>query len=181
MPDYSFAYVKIDSLLPNPLKPRSHIDRDSLMLLVESIRQYGLFTPLLVGKTNAGLQIIAGERRWRAAKIAGLDEVPTMQVDATPLELVLLFLEENLQREQVNLIELASAMRMLLKRDGFTLKVLGSRLKMTEDKIDDVLQVLELPSQVQEDYLAGAISDERLLELTKVEDPIVLMQKSKSS
>ncbi len=180
MPQFEYKQIPIDQLSPNPLRPRNQLDREKLLRLADSIRQYGLFTPLLVGRTAAGLQIIAGERRWRAAKIAGLTSVPAMVVDASSIELILLFLEENLQREPINLIEQANALQRLLSRDGFTLISLANRFKLPEEELQTILNVLELPEKVKESYLRGEITDRELIEFTKDNDPLTAIHKARA-
>lgn len=178
MPQYEFQYIPIDQLLPNPLRPRFKMDHEKLLKLADSIRQYGLFQPLLVGKTAAGLQIVAGERRWRAAKAAGLTEIPAMIFEASLVDLTLLFLEENLQRESVNLLEQATAMQNLLQKDLFKLDSLANRLKVDEEEINQVLETLSLPEKIKDFYLDGKISNQELIDLTKEEDPLVMLHKT---
>ena len=175
---YEFEYIEIDKLSPNPLKLRLHLDKEAIMHLAESIGQYGVFSPILVGKTAAGLQIIAGERRWRAAKIAGLNKIPAMIVDASALELLLLFIEENLQRENINFIELAICINKLLQRPGITKKMISSRIKISEEKIEEILKVLNLPNSIQDAYVSKKLSDKELSEILR-KNPVVAIHHAK--
>lgn len=177
---YEFVIENIDKLRSNPLKNRFDISRESLLSLADSIRQYGMFTPILVSKTDAGLQIIAGERRWRAAKLAGLDKVPTMQVEAAYIDILLLFIEENTKRDGINLLEYASVINKLIANGGMTKSVICKKLHISDDFYDDLLAAGDLPSKVKDAYLEGRISAEELVGITKENNPLIAIHKSKS-
>ena len=173
MPQYEFQYIPVDNLLPNPHRPRFKVDQQALLKLADSIRQYGVFQPILVGKTTAGLQIVAGERRWRAAKVAGIKELPALVFDASSVDLIIYFLEENLQREEINLLEQAVAIQKLTAKDIFTIPAMAKRLKIDEDRLREILAINTLPEKVKDAYLEGKISNDGLIEMTRGVDPLV--------
>ena len=108
--------LDIDMLQPNPLQPRGLITPDSLTELVDSIREHGVLEPLVLAKTPAGYQIIAGERRWRASKIAGLTKVPVIIKETTPQGMLEMAIIENVQRIDLNPLERAQAFKRLIGR-----------------------------------------------------------------
>jgi len=110
--------LEINMLQANPLQPRGIISPDSLQDLVDSIREQGILEPLVVAKTPAGYQIIAGERRWRAAKVLGLPKVPVIIKETTPQGMLEMSIVENVQREDLNPIERAQAYRRLIDEFG---------------------------------------------------------------
>ncbi len=175
MVKYEYKELDINTLLPNPLRSKNQPTKDSILKLADSIRQYGLFTPLLVGDTSAGYQIIAGERRFRAAKIAGLSKIPAMVIKASSLELMILFWEENMHHESMNLIEQAKLVKQLLSREGITKKIVSSRLAISQEYIDLLLELLELPSGVQDKYLNGEITDDELTQAINDGDIVSLL------
>lgn len=142
--------VKISKVEPNREQPRKQFDEDSLLELSESIKQFGVLQPLLVLNKNDYYEIIAGERRWRAAKIAGLKEIPVIIKDYSEQEIVEISLIENIQREDLNPIEEAMAYKRLLedfhlKQDEIAEKVAKSRTAVTNS-----LRLLKLDEKVQE-------------------------------
>jgi ParB family chromosome partitioning protein len=179
MLEFKLQVLPINKLISNPFRPRFKIDQTELLKLTDSIRQYGVLTPILVGKTAAGFQIIAGERRWRAAKLAGLTEIPASVCEATVVELILLFLEENLNRVSINLLEQSAAIKRLMERGQFTKKAIVKRLKIDDEHLENILACDELPEKIKVKYLKGELTDERLIELTK-EDPLLVIHKANS-
>lgn len=142
--------VKISKVEPNREQPRKQFDEDSLLELSESIKQFGVLQPLLVLNKNDYYEIIAGERRWRAAKIAGMKEIPVIIKDYSEQEIVEISLIENIQREDLNPIEEAMAYKRLLedfhlKQDEIAEKVAKSRTAVTNS-----LRLLKLDEKVQE-------------------------------
>ncbi|MEK7065708.1 MAG: ParB/RepB/Spo0J family partition protein, partial [Patescibacteria group bacterium] len=111
-------HLEIDLVEPNPLQPRGLISPDSLKDLVNSIKEHGIIEPLVVAKTPAGYQIIAGERRWRASKLAGLSTVPVVIKETTARGMLEMALVENVQREDLNPIERAQAFQRLIEEFG---------------------------------------------------------------
>ena len=150
--------VKISEVEPNRNQPRKNFDEDALLELSESIKQFGIIQPLVVQKRKDYYEIIAGERRWRAAKIAGLKEVPVIIKDYTDQEIVEISLIENIQREDLNPIEEAQAFKRLLtefhlKQDGVAEKVSKSRTAVTNS-----MRLLKLDERVQQMVIDDMLS-----------------------
>ena len=122
------AEVEIDSIVPGPMQPRTHFDESSLESLADSIRTHGIVQPLLVRRRDAGYELIAGERRWRAAKLAGISRVPVVIREVPDDNLLEIALIENIQRENLNPIEEAQAYKKLIETVGLTQESLASRV-----------------------------------------------------
>src|SRR4030043_2347860 len=134
--------IDIDMLQPNPLQPRGLITPDSLAELVDSIREHGVLEPLVVAKTPAGYQIIAGERRWRAAKIAGLSKVPVIIKETTPQGMLEMAIIENVQREDLNPIERAQAFKRLLEEFGLQISEIAKKIGKSDGYTSNTLRLL---------------------------------------
>ena len=150
--------VKISSVEPNMDQPRKQFDEDALMELSESIKQYGVLHPLLVSDKKDYYEIIAGERRWRAAKLAGLTEIPVIVKEFSEQELVEISLIENIQREDLNPVEEAMAYKRLI--DEFHLKQdeIADRVAKSRTAVTNSMRLLKLSSKVQEMVIADMIS-----------------------
>lgn len=162
--------LKINDVEPNKNQPRRTFNEDSLIELSESIKQHGIVQPLVVAKQNDYYEIIAGERRWRAAKIAGLKEVPVIIKDYSPQEIMEVALIENIQREDLNPIEEAKAYKNLideynLKQDQVAEKVSKSRTAVT-----NALRLLKLDDRVQEMLINENISSGHARALLGLDD-----------
>lgn len=162
--------VKISSVEPNVNQPRKQFDEDALVELSESIKQYGILQPLLVSDKKDYYEIIAGERRWRAAKMAGLKEVPVIVKEFTEQELVEISLIENIQREDLNPIEEASAYQRLI--DEFHLKheEIAERVAKSRSAITNSMRLLKLDKRVQMMLVEGEISGGHARTLLALED-----------
>lgn len=143
-------FVKISSVEPNINQPRKQFDEDALLELSESIKQYGILQPLLVSDKKGYYEIIAGERRWRAAKLAGLKEVPVIVKEFTDQELVEISLIENIQREDLNPVEEAMAYKRLI--DEFHLKQdeVAERVGKSRTAVTNSMRLLKLSEKVQQ-------------------------------
>lgn len=142
--------IPIGEIRPNPYQPRKEFDPQSLNELADSIAQHGIFTPLLVRRSSiSGYELITGERRLRAAKIAGLQTVPAISVDFTDEEMMEISLLENIQREDLNPIEEAAAYESLVKRLGYTQEMLAKRVGKSREYCANMLRLLKLPQNVQ--------------------------------
>lgn len=163
--------VKITQVEPNRKQPRKMFDEDALQELSDSIKQYGLLQPLLVQKRKDHYEIIAGERRWRASKLAGLKEVPVIIKDYTELEIVEISLIENIQREDLNPIEEAQAYKRLL--DEFHLKQdeVAERVSKSRTAVTNSIRLLKLADQVQQMVIDEMISTGHARALITIEDP----------
>ena len=150
--------VKISSVEPNLNQPRRHFDEDALLELSESIKQYGVLQPLLVSDKKDYFEIIAGERRWRAAKMAGLKEVPVVVKEFTDQEIVEISLIENIQREDLNPIEEAMAYKRLMEEFHLKQDEIADRVAKSRTAVTKSMRLLKLSSKVQEMVIADMIS-----------------------
>ncbi len=151
--------VAISDVHANPGQPRQKFDSATIEELSVSIREQGLLQPLLVRKRPAGgYEVIAGERRLRAAKLAGLTEVPVLVRNAGERETLELALVENLQREDLNPIELAQGYEALLQDHGYTQEQLAKRLGRDRATVANTLRLLQLPPEIREDLIAGRLT-----------------------
>lgn len=142
--------VAVGALNPNPTQPRKRINDDDIISLSDSIRQSGVLQPIIVRPAGAGLQIIAGERRWRAAQRAGLSEVPVLVREADDEQTLEWALIENIQREDLNPIDRALAYREFCNRFGLTSEQVGQRVGEDRSTVANYLRLLDLPPAVQE-------------------------------
>lgn len=142
--------ISVDEIRPNPYQPRKEFDPAALNELADSIKTHGIFTPLLVRKSVGGYELIAGERRLRAAKIAGLNVVPAISVDFTEEEMMEIAILENVQRENLNPIEEAAAYESLVKNLGYTQEKLAERVGKSREYCANIMRLLKLPSEVQD-------------------------------
>lgn len=141
--------VSPDRIDPNPDQPRQHIDEEKLQELAQSMSEQGIVQPLVVRKSGSRFQIIAGERRWRAAKRAGLDRVPVVLREANDAELLEIALVENIQREELNPIEEASAYRRLVTDLGYSQEQVASRVGKDRSTVANLLRLLRLPRDIR--------------------------------
>lgn len=150
--------ASLDAIDPNPDQPRSGFDDEALGELADSIRQLGILQPLLVRPVGERLRLIAGERRLRAARLAGLDEVPVMVVETDDRGALERALVENIHREDLNPIEEAAAYKQLLEDAGLTHEALAERLGRNRVTISNSLRLLDLPPTIQRYLIDGALS-----------------------
>jgi ParB family chromosome partitioning protein len=155
----SFLTVGIEEIRPNPMQPRKKVKEAAIDQLAESIKEKGIIQPLLVRKVGEGFELIAGERRWRAAQRAGLTEVPVLIREAeeptTRLELALI---ENIQRENLNPLEEAEAYQRLMQEFNLSQEEIGRKVGKDRSTIANFLRLLKLPPWIQEKIAEGAIS-----------------------
>ena len=151
-------FCSTEDIRPNPDQPRSAFDQEGLEALAETVRRHGILQPLLVSKKEAGYELIAGERRLRAAKLAGLDKVPVIVIDIEAGDRLEISLLENLQRENLNPVEEARAYRALLDRFGCTQDDLAKKLGKDRSSLANSLRLLNLPNEIQEDLASGVLS-----------------------
>ncbi len=142
--------LRLSLIEPNKGQPRKEFNEDALIELADSIKQYGIIQPIIVQKNGAYYEIIAGERRWRAAKLAGLKEVPVVIKDFSNQEKMEIALIENIQREDLNPIEEAKAYEELIEEFGFTHDKLAERISKSRAAITNVLRLLHLDAKVQD-------------------------------
>lgn len=152
-------YLEVETIEANPLQPRGLITPDSITELVDSIREHGIIEPLVVAKTPAGYQIIAGERRWRAAKQLGLTTVPVLVKETSARGMLEMALVENVQREDLNAIERAQAFQRLVEEFGLPLSVIAKRIGKSESYVSNTMRLLGLPDAIKDGLISGAISE----------------------
>lgn len=162
--------VKITKVEPNREQPRKHFDEDALQELADSIKQFGLLQPILVQDRGDYYEIIAGERRWRAAKLAGLKEVPVIIRNYTNQEIVEISLIENIQREDLNPIEEAFGIQKLIEEYGFTQEEAATKLSKSRPAITNALRLLALPKDVLKSVEDGLLSAGHARTLLGLED-----------
>ena len=150
--------VSIEIIHPNPNQPRTHFNETELEELSESIREHGVLQPLLVRKKGDEFEIIAGERRYQASKIAGLSELPVIIKDVDDQKMLELALIENLQRSDLNPIEEAKGYRQLIKASGMTQEALSKAVSKSRSAITNSLRLLDLPERVQELLFEGKLT-----------------------
>jgi ParB family chromosome partitioning protein len=150
--------VDVDAIVPGPMQPRTHFDEGSLEGLADSIRSHGIVQPLLVRKQGERYELIAGERRWRAARLAGLTKVPVVVRDVPDKDLLEIALIENIQRENLNAIEEAQAYKRLIETVGLTQEELAARVGRDRSYITNYLRLLKLPEDLQKLVVEGRLS-----------------------
>lgn len=150
--------INIAYIHPNQYQPRKQFDEDSLKELSESIKQHGVIQPIIVRKVDSGYQIVAGERRWRAAKIAGLSEIPAIVKDFDDLQVMEIALIENLQREDLNPIEEAKAYKALIEQFNLTQEEISKKIGKSRSVIANSIRLLNLDDRVQEMLVKGDIT-----------------------
>lgn len=141
--------VEVGKVRPNPYQPRKSFDDERLQELAQSIRQHGVFTPILVKKSVGGYELIAGERRLRAAKLAGLKKIPAILMEFDDQQMMEIALLENIQREDLNAIEEAQAYEKLIQKLGYTQEELASRIGKSREHVANLLRLLKLPAKLQ--------------------------------
>ena len=151
--------VDVDSIVPNPRQPRQASDPQALEDLAISIREQGLVQPLVVTEVEGGYQLLVGERRWRASKLAGLDAVPVVVRDVTPQQMLELALVENLQREDLNPLETASAYQQLVEEFAMTQQQVADKVGKNRVTVTNTLRLLKLPMEVKNALLQGQITE----------------------
>ena len=142
--------LEVDSIVPGPMQPRTEFDDDSLGHLAESIKAHGIVQPVLVRRVGDHYELVAGERRWRAAKLAGLRTIPAVIKDIADKDLLEVALIENVQREDLNPIEEAQAYSKLIETVGLTQEALAERVGRDRSYITNYLRLLKLPEDIQQ-------------------------------
>ena len=150
--------ISVDEIRPNPYQPRKVFDKEALQELSESIQQHGVFTPILVKKSISGYELVTGERRLRASKMAGLETIPAILVDFDDQQMMEIALLENVQREDLNIIEEAKAYDQLIKRLNYTQEQVAHRIGKSREHITNTLRLLKLPEDVQNYVVAKQLS-----------------------
>lgn len=165
--------LKITELEPNPDQPRRHFEEDPLQELSDSIKEFGIIQPIVVTPKNGYYEIIAGERRWRAARMAGLKEVPVIVRNYTDQEIVEISLIENIQRENLNPIEEAKAYQRLIQEFSLKQDEVAERVSKSRTAITNSMRLLKLSDKVQQMVIEDKLSSGHARTLISIEDPEV--------
>ena len=170
--------VQIDilELQQNPLQPRGAITPESLVDLVDSIREHGVLEPLIVAKTPAGYQIIAGERRWRAAKLAGMAHVPAIIRETSPKGMLEMALVENVQRVDLNPLDRAKGFERLMNEFGLTTSEVAVRIGKSVAYVSNSIRLLTLPDALKDGLLSGLISEGHARALAAIDDQSLMVE-----
>ena len=163
--------MKINEVEPNRDQPRKNFDEDALLELSDSIKQFGVLQPLLVRKRKDYYEIIAGERRWRAAKLAGVKEVPVIEKEYTDQEILEIGLIENIQRENLNPIEEAIAYKRLLEEFNLKQDEVAERVSKSRTAVTNSMRLLKLSDKVQQMIIDDMISTGHARVLLAIDDP----------
>ncbi|MBM2809544.1 MAG: chromosome segregation DNA-binding protein [Chloroflexi bacterium] len=166
--------IEVDRIAPNPAQPRKGFDSTALDELAASIREHGLLQPVIVSRAPSGYTLIAGERRWRAAKLAGLATVPALVKDVSPLAALELALVENLQRADLSPIEEAAAYRELIDGHGITQEQVGARIGRSRVSVANRLRLLSLPPGARGLLADGQLSEGHARALLGCTDLVLL-------
>ena len=169
-PKEAITMVKLSELRSNPYQPRKVFDEDALKELAASIKEHGVFQPIIAKKSIKGYEIIAGERRVKASIMAGLEEIPTIIRNFDDTEMMEIALLENLQRENLNAIEEANAYKKLLETLSLTHEQLAARLGKSRSHITNMVGLLALPEVIQQDVSEKKISMGHARVLSKLDN-----------
>lgn len=165
------TYLDINNLQPNPLQPRGLITPESLADLVESVREHGILEPLVVAETPAGYQIIAGERRWRAAKVVGLAQVPCIIKKTSHRGMLEMAIVENVQRVDLNPLERAQGFKRMMDEFGLGTAEISQRIGKSQSYVSNSLRLLTLPDALKDALLAGIVTEGHIRALAAIEEP----------
>lgn len=167
--------IEVTKLQPNPLQPRGSITPESLVDLVDSIKQHGILEHLIVAKTPAGFQIIAGERRWRASKLAGLTHVPVVIRETTPKGMLEMAMVENVQRHDLNPIDRAKGFERLMSEFELSTSEVSVRIGKSVAYVSNSIRLLSLPDALKDGLLSGLITEGHARALAAINDQSLMV------
>src|SRR4030043_477759 len=168
--------IDVNELNANPLQPRGAITPESLVDLIDSIKEHGILEPLVVAKTPAGYQIIAGERRWRASKLAGLTHVPALIRETSPKGMLEMALVENVQRVDLNPLDRAKGFERLMNEFGLTTSEIAVRIGKSVAYVSNSIRLLSLPDALKDGLLSGLISEGHARALAAIDDQPLMVE-----
>src|SRR3989339_1115729 len=168
--------MDIGQIEPNPLQPRGTILPNSLAVLVDSIKEHGILEPLVIAHTPAGYQIIAGERRWRAAKYVGLKSVPVVIKETTPKGMLEMAIVENVQRSDLNPIERAKAFDRLMSEFGLGNGEIAAKISKSPAYVSNTLKLLELPDALKDGLIGTLITEGHARALASIDDTRLMIE-----
>ncbi len=162
--------IDVDKLEPNPLQPRGNIDPESIKELIDSIKEHGILEPLIIAQTPAGYQIIAGERRWRAARFLKIKKVPVVVKRTTPQQMLEMAIVENVQRKDLNPVERAKSFLKLKEDYGLGTKDIAQKIGKSVPYVINSLKLLELPDTLTDGLLSNLITEGHARALASIKD-----------
>ncbi len=169
--DGGLVELDLDRIVPNPRQPRTSMDEAALAELADSIREHGILQPLIVTRAGSGYTLVAGERRWRAARLAGLRTVPVLVKDTSPQGLLEVALVENLQRQDLGALEEAAAYRQLIDEHGLTQEEVARRVGKSRSAVANSVRLLNLQPEAREALAQGRITEGHARALLAIDDP----------
>lgn len=169
-PESDIKMINISEIRSNPYQPRIHFDQDALRELADSIKEHGVFEPIIVKKSIKGYELVAGERRTKASKLAGLEKIPAIVKDFDDQQMMEIAILENIQRENLSPIEEAKAYKNFMTKTNMTQDELSKRFGKSRSHITNLLGLLTLPKSVQSDVVEGKISMSHARVLSKMEN-----------
>jgi ParB family chromosome partitioning protein len=172
----SLQSLPIEQLQPNPFQPREKIKKEELQELTASIEEHGVLEPLVVAQTPAGYQIIAGERRWRASKEAGLKEVPVVVRKTTPKGMLEMAIVENVQRSDLNAMERAQAFMQLIRNFGYAQSEIAKKISKSTSFVGNTIRLLNLPDAIKDGLIGGLISEGHARAIYSIGDEKIMVE-----
>ena len=169
-PESEIKMIPISEIRSNPYQPRIHFDPDALQELADSIKEHGVFEPIIVKKSIKGYELVAGERRTKASKLAGLETIPAIVKDFNDQQMMEIAILENIQRENLSPIEEAQAYKNFMNKMDMTQEEIAKRFGKSRSHITNLLGLLTLPNEVQKDVTKGNITMSHARVLSKLED-----------
>lgn len=169
-PDSDIVLIPVSEIRSNPYQPRVHFDETALQEMAESIKEHGVLEPIIVKKSIKGYELIAGERRTKASRIAGKDKIPAIIKDFNDQQMMEIAILENIQREDLSPIEEAKAYKNFMTKMNMTQEEVAKRFGKSRSHITNLLGLLTLPSVIQNDVMTGSISMSHARVLSKMED-----------
>ena len=176
MANQSIEQIQVQLLQPNPFQPRDTIKKEDIEELAHSIKQYGVLEPLVIADTPAGYQIIAGERRWRAAQLAGLTEVPVIIKKITPRVMLELAIIENVQRIDLGPLERAQAFQQLMRDFSYSVGQISERLSKSTAYVSNCLKLLQLPDAIKDGLAGNMITEGHARAIAGIENQQVMVE-----
>lgn len=162
--------LPLDRIVPNPLQPRRHFDEAALAELAASVKEHGVLQPVIVSRSNGHYQLVVGERRWRAAQSAGLEDIPVVVRELTETERLEVALIENIQREDLSPLEEAAAFQFLMREHGMKQDEVAARVGKSRSAVANTVRLLHLPPQIQHDVQSGELSAGHARAMLSLED-----------
>lgn len=172
---HNVQVLAVEVLQPNPFQPRDRVAKEDILELADSIKQVGILEPLVVAQTPAGFQIIAGERRWRAAMEAGLKEVPAVVKKTTPKEMLEMAIIENIQRTNLGPLERAQAYQKLQRDFRYSISEIAQSVSKSVAHVSNTLRLLDLPDAIKDGLAGNQISEGHARALVSIENIPVMI------